>query len=291
MSLRQIPTGHVYWIFDDRARLIGSPDAIEDHFPGEQPEPMTVGELAAYKPGPMVGPKVLMPVSSAEMRLAIVQDLEGHGTEFGAGQVPMLVPPNASVRYADRFTTESFVEFSSAARMDPSAPFMPIDLMDDIVSMDQLAPDSQDFILGSHIIEHVGNPLKVFELAADRLKPGGRLVLVVPDKLRTFDAGRPTTRLDRLVMTYLLPHPDRDLDGHFESARYVEGLPWKEAAERAKRAHAEKVDTHLHTYTFQSFAALAQLAAEMFGFSKVWSDPGYFPAEPHGCEFFYVLTR
>lgn len=291
MALRRLPSGEVYWVFDGRARLVPSPDALEDHFGHEEMTDLSAQELRSLKKGPMVSAKVVSPVLSSEMRAAIIADLTGSGTEFGAGQVPMQVPPNVSVQYADRYTAEEFVDCSSAARMDPTGDFMDIDLQDDVLTMETLEDSSQDFILGSHLIEHVGNPLQVFELAASRLRPGGKLVLVVPDKLRTFDASRPTTPLDRLVLNYLLPHPDHDLVGHFEAARYLEGLSWAEAAERAKKAHAEHLDTHLHTYTFQSFTALAHLAAEMFGYSDVWSNPGMFPAEAGSCEFYFILTK
>lgn len=62
-----------------------------------------------------------------------------------------------------------------------------------------LAEASYDFILSSHTLEHVANPLKALAEWRRILKNDGLLVLVLPDHRRTFDRFRPVTTLQHLI--------------------------------------------------------------------------------------------
>lgn len=55
-----------------------------------------------------------------------------------------------------------------------------------------------DFVLSSHMIEHTANPLGALRSWFRCLRPGGALVLLVPDKEWTFDHRRRVTSLDHL---------------------------------------------------------------------------------------------
>jgi SAM-dependent methyltransferase len=61
-------------------------------------------------------------------------------------------------------------------------------------------PDQQyDFVLSSHTIEHVANPLRALREWVRTLKAGGLLVLVVPHYAGTFDHRRPLTPMTHLL--------------------------------------------------------------------------------------------
>jgi|NOAtaT_7_FD_contig_101_887442_length_1061_multi_2_in_0_out_0_1 SAM-dependent methyltransferase len=66
---------------------------------------------------------------------------------------------------------------------------------------------SYDFILSSHCIEHLANPLEGLAEWIRVLKQDGLLVLVVPHKDGTFDHRRPVTSLEHLI---------KDFDGHID---------------------------------------------------------------------------
>lgn len=55
-----------------------------------------------------------------------------------------------------------------------------------------------DFILSSHTLEHLANPLKAVMAYKDKLKEGGRLLTLLPHKEGTFDHRRPVTTLAHL---------------------------------------------------------------------------------------------
>jgi SAM-dependent methyltransferase len=59
-----------------------------------------------------------------------------------------------------------------------------------------------DFVLSSHNLEHIANPIKALQNWKRVLKPRGLLLLVLPDKHRTFDYRRPLTTLDHLDEDY-----------------------------------------------------------------------------------------
>ena len=60
-------------------------------------------------------------------------------------------------------------------------------------------PDSSyDFLLSSHCLEHVANPLAALREWRRVVRPDGRLVLILPDPRRTFDHRRPVTTLAHL---------------------------------------------------------------------------------------------
>lgn len=56
-----------------------------------------------------------------------------------------------------------------------------------------------DFLLSSNCLEHVANPIKALAEWKRVVKPGGGLVLVLPNKDSNFDHRRPATRFDHLL--------------------------------------------------------------------------------------------
>ena len=67
------------------------------------------------------------------------------------------------------------------------------------VDISSVRSETYDFVLSSHSIEHVANPLKAINEWKRILKDGGLMLLVVPHKDKTFDHNRPVTSLDHLV--------------------------------------------------------------------------------------------
>lgn len=52
-----------------------------------------------------------------------------------------------------------------------------------------------DFVLACHVLEHLANPLRALQEWNRVLVPGGALLVLVPDKRRSFDRRRPITSL------------------------------------------------------------------------------------------------
>jgi SAM-dependent methyltransferase len=69
-------------------------------------------------------------------------------------------------------------------------------------NLSRIASASYDFVLSSHCIEHVANPLQALAEWTRVLKEEGLLVLVVPHKDGTFDHHRPVTPLEHLIQDF-----------------------------------------------------------------------------------------
>lgn len=81
----------------------------------------------------------------------------------------------------------------------------------DAVDLNRIKSNSYDFVLSSHNIEHIANPLKAMNEWKRVLKDGGLLLLVVPDKNGTFDHNRPVTTLSHLIEDFETDVGEQDL--------------------------------------------------------------------------------
>lgn len=119
--------------------------------------------------------------------------IDGEVLEVGPGSRPFVVAPTAKVRYADRSVEGGRDKnFPELVGMPPGIQsHYDIDL--DTEGLPQLESGSLDGLVASHVIEHVANPLEVIAEFSRVLRVGGKLLLVVPDRSRTFDAMRMPT--------------------------------------------------------------------------------------------------
>jgi SAM-dependent methyltransferase len=78
-------------------------------------------------------------------------------------------------------------------------------------NLEHIADASYDFLLSSHSLEHFANPLKAVKEWLRVLKPGGTLVLVLPDKRFTFDRNRPVTGFDHIKWDFDHDTTEHDL--------------------------------------------------------------------------------
>jgi SAM-dependent methyltransferase len=158
--------------------------------------------------------------------VVLLRRLEGSGIEIGAFHSPLAVGPRATVEYVDLFQPEI------ARRFFPEVPEEAAIVVPDIVAPADRLPlpaSSQAFVLSSHLLEHLADPIGALVEWHRVLKPGGTLFLRLPDQRGTFDKARARTRLTHLVQDHAEPpdHParrERDLEHYREWAQYVNEL-------------------------------------------------------------------
>jgi SAM-dependent methyltransferase len=68
-----------------------------------------------------------------------------------------------------------------------------------------------DFVLSSHNLEHIANPLKAVQEWVRVIQPGGVMLLVLPDKESTFDHRRPYTTFAHLLSDFEAAVGEADL--------------------------------------------------------------------------------
>jgi SAM-dependent methyltransferase len=61
-------------------------------------------------------------------------------------------------------------------------------------NLDKIPSEKYDFLLSSHVLEHIANPIMAMQEWLRVIKPNGYLVLILPNKEVTFDHRRPITK-------------------------------------------------------------------------------------------------
>lgn len=69
-------------------------------------------------------------------------------------------------------------------------------------NLDFLPASHYDFLLSSHVLEHIANPIRALQQWIRLLKVEGTLVLILPDRKKTFDHMRPVTHISHLIEDY-----------------------------------------------------------------------------------------
>lgn len=132
-------------------------------------------------------------------------DLRGlRGIEIGPLFRPLVEKDDAEIYYVDQCSTEDLkVKYTGDPNTDP----------DKIVGVDFVWKDKPlaetlgsicpvDYIVASHVVEHVPDLIGWLKEMRDGLRDGGLLILIVPDKRFTFDVCRRTSAYEEVRAAY-----------------------------------------------------------------------------------------
>lgn len=126
---------------------------------------------------------------------------------------------------------------------------------------------SYDYVLSSHCIEHLANPLLGLSEWIRVLKEGGLLVLVVPHKDGSFDHRRPVTSMNHLVQD-LLDHTDETDQTHLDEILRLHDLSMDSGSKDFKtfesRSNRNTENRCLHHHVFD-----ARLAIDMLDYMRL----------------------
>lgn len=208
------------------------------------------------------------------------------GIEIGALDRPVCARPEFDVRYVDFTTTAKLRELRAN---DPT-----VDLSK-LVEVDYVWGDQSlraavgptavfDYVVASHVIEHVPDLITWFAEIAEILAPGGVVSFVIPDRRYTFDRLRPETRLGEVVDAYLTRRRKPSMQQVFEHyslhTRIDLEQAWKGVIDDWKltRVHDDRyalsvcqnavasgayVDAHCWVFTPRSFLSLLRSLIEI----------------------------
>ncbi|MCU4186507.1 class I SAM-dependent methyltransferase [Acidiferrimicrobium sp. IK] len=240
------------------------------------------------------------------------------GLEIGPLHNPRLTKHEADVRYLDHASKAELREKYRGNR--DAEPFA-----DRLVDVDYIWQPGRTlaevlgdwspvgFVIASHVIEHVANPIQWLQDISAILMPGGVLSLVVPDRRYTFDARRRDTGLAQLIDVYLrgidTPTPQQIFDheaefmgdisadalwGGFDpasQARTDADDPLRFAFDvcRAQLATGEYRDVHASTFTptslLERLAEIVRLGLTDLSIAEI------FPTDRGSYEFFLTVVK
>lgn len=120
-------------------------------------------------------------------------------------------------------------------------------------NLKQIKSETYDFILSSHVLEHIANPLSALHEWLRVLKEEGVLVLILPHKEGTFDHKRNVTTLSHLIKDYEQETKENDLS-HLSEILDLHDLKKDPGIEDAvtfkKRSENNFVNRCLHHHVF-----------------------------------------
>ncbi|AHB41431.1 Methyltransferase type 11 [candidate division SR1 bacterium RAAC1_SR1_1] len=174
------------------------------------------------------------------------QYIKGQGIEIGG-----LINPNpvnhktTKVKYVDYLDEESLKKNynNELAKTD----LQKIDYICKADNLDKINSDSQDFVIGNHLFEHLNNPIKALLERHRVIKKGGIVFMAIPDKRRTFDEKRERTTLDHIISDYISPSEERDREHYIQYAGIKYEDP-KEIEKEAKRLKLINYSIHYHVF-------------------------------------------
>lgn len=162
----------------------------------------------------------------------------------------------AEVRYSDYKSTPDLV-----AAYPALAGFNLVDV-EYVCPADNLhsIPDnSQDFLIASHVFEHLPNPIGGLSEFYRVCKDQAIIYLVVPEKTRTGDIFRTRTPLSHMIADYTDPSSERDLE-HFREHIHMSPTD-KEAFEDAAKTLQKTTESfHYHVFLEQDVIDLINWA-------------------------------
>jgi SAM-dependent methyltransferase len=78
-------------------------------------------------------------------------------------------------------------------------------------NLGDIAAHAYDFVLSSHSLEHIANPIKALGEWTRVVKPRGALILILPDYRRTFDHRRRPTPVEHMIEDFERGTDETDL--------------------------------------------------------------------------------
>lgn len=235
----------------------------------------------------------------AAVRRNVSRHLVGSGVELGPGPKPFPVDyPAVSTVYLDRWEPDE--NRGLFQELGPGADFVKPDIICnlDTDKLKMLEDTSQDYVIASHVLEHMADPIGLFDEIYRVLKPGGVALILLPDMRRTFDHTRPVTSLEHLVAEYEAGVTEVD-DAHIlEFIKHTEvdwhpKLEGKTDAERAElfEWHRQR-SIHVHCWSEDDFQPVIDYVITALGHEWEFVDGILTDDEgPEGIEFGYVLRK
>lgn len=172
---------------------------------------------------------------------------------------------------------------------------------------DTLGCGTFDYIIASHVVEHVPCLVSFLQLCQDMLNDTGRLYLLVPDKRFCFDVFRPLASTGLVLDAYFekrtRPAPYQIFDQHGYSAKCLGSPSWSAdtprsfsvaddisaAFETYQAARSDETYRDVHCWVFVP-SSFRRIVSELRRMGLIALGELSF-ADTKGCEFYLCLSK
>jgi hypothetical protein len=207
------------------------------------------------------------------------------GLEIGPLDRPIMPRPGSGVLYADHLDREG-LRHKYAAHENVHLDAIPH--IDHVIGptqlIDAIGPGRLHYVIASHVIEHVPNPIAWLLELHDMLVDGGTIALAVPDRRQCFDSLRRESIAADWIEAYLLGHtrpsPARIFDALSQEVKLDGAISWHHSPDplqlklsrTANHAYeitrrvletGEYFDVHCWTFTPETFANLMRTVVSL----------------------------
>ncbi|WP_172838772.1 class I SAM-dependent methyltransferase [Solemya velesiana gill symbiont] len=206
--------------------------------------------------------------------------IRSRGLEIGALHCPLPLPEGSRALYIDINMPETLKEL----RVDAGVVIVTPDILTDGFSLSCIAPQSQDFVIANHVLEHTADALGTLKNWLLALKPGGVIFVSVPIAERCFDRGREITPSTHFLEDYQLGlagdvmamrkrnrvHIEEYLNVSAPALSVMQGVPWEPPEGEEREELIERLlgsgsgHIHHHVFSRDSFSDLLGLLDDVY---------------------------
>jgi hypothetical protein len=201
-------------------------------------------------------------VHRAMSRQWLIESATGRGVEIGPGAQPQILPRDGvDVSYLEQMQPDVWNRLYNGGGKYATRP----ELWDNYIVGDAkdlpVADGSLDFLFGSHVFEHLANPLGHLRNWRVKLRPGGKVICVVPDLNGTKDSIQPRSTMKEWT--------EEDEQGIWVPGlhHYMRHLRRAADDEQLLAAMARSESIHVHYYDNINCQVLLDHAVTALGYS------------------------
>lgn len=192
----------------------------------------------------------LLPAARVRRSVASRYIPAGTGLDLGPLHLPFPLPPRARAFNVDYLPLPRLRERYPELRGFALAP---VHLVDDAAHLRSVRTGSLDFVVASHVIEHMEDLLGALASWLRVLRPGGRLLVIVPDRRHTFDRDREPTSWEHLKADHEDGGTWSRREHYREWAARVAGVPVEQQETYAESLMKTGYSIHYHVWDPEGF--------------------------------------
>lgn len=152
-------------------------------------------------------------------------EIGGPSRSFSATGIFPVYPIAGSVdncTFGNLTVWEGSIQEGRSFQYSPGKP-AGMQFISEATDLQQIASATYDFVLASHVLERIANPILALSEWVRVLREGGVLVLLLPEQSKTFDHRRPVTTMEHLMSDFNAGTGEDDLT-HLEEILALHGL-------------------------------------------------------------------